>query len=427
MEKIGEYKQLTAFTNENAGTAEWCIAEKSKKKYFVKKFQSPVYPSKDLGLPEKKYNNRVERFHASIAARTHMYNRLRESDKFCLFVLPVDVISYQYHICTIADYVVGNLKPEQICRLSEWQRLVLMRTLTLALVSVHQAGVVHCDMKPDNVIIHQDDQNGNCALKLIDFDGSFFESDPPEDVSGDPTYFSPEAYAMNSTPGIHLDRRIDIFALGSILHYFWTGKLPRTDSDLTIGQAALKGDPIRLEPSIPDRLKTVIYRALQGNPDKRITADEIYQELGEMLSNYPVKIINLQKGKAPEPGIKGSAVREPSPRPRGSGPVSEPIKPIFPTSVSIPVLCCDSKGNNLRAKNIEVKYGEEVRVHALDIADYHVVSSDRVTVYVNKSGKPNINTVRFTYEADKKDHSAGWAVFWLIAVVLFFIAVGNIK
>lgn len=188
MEQIGLYKQLTPFTSESAGTAEWCTAEKGGKKYFIKKFLSPVYPSKALGLPEKKYQSRVAKFHSAEASRKAMYRALREHDTSGVLVIPLEVINYQYHICTISEYIVGNVPSNQIYQLSEWQRLVLMRTLTLALINVHRAGFVHSDLKPDNILITQNPENGNCALKLIDFDGSFMASNPPEDVTGDPTF-----------------------------------------------------------------------------------------------------------------------------------------------------------------------------------------------------------------------------------------------
>ena len=196
MEHIGLYTQLTKFTNKSAGTAEWCKAERDGKQYFVKKFHSPVYPSKEIGLPEKIYNAGVDEFHKALTWKIDMYQRLRESDQTGTLVVPVEVINYQFHICTIADFVTSNVTPDQVHLLSEWQRLVLMRTLTLALMSIHKTGVVHSDMKPDNILITQD-SSGHCKIRLIDFDGSFFESDPPtdpEEVHGDPAFFSPEAY-----------------------------------------------------------------------------------------------------------------------------------------------------------------------------------------------------------------------------------------
>ena len=204
MKEIGQYLQLTEFTTENAGTAEWCKAKRDGKEYFVKRFLNPVYPSKELGLSDRLYRASVEAFHKAFDQKEDIYRRLRDCDSSGTLVIPVEVINYQYHICTIAEFVTGNVAPEEIHLLSEWQRLVLMRTLTVALMNVHQAGIVHSDMKPENVLITQDPE-GNCKLRLIDFDGSFLETDPPEDpedVVGDPAFFAPEAYLQSMEEGI---------------------------------------------------------------------------------------------------------------------------------------------------------------------------------------------------------------------------------
>ena len=305
MNQIGEYRQLTPFTNENAGTAEWCMAEKDGRQYFVKKFQSPVYPSKDLGLSETKYQARIAKYHAAIEQKKEIYQTLRNSDDSGTLVVPVEVISYQYHICTIAEYVTGNIKPDEVSNLSEWQRLVLMRTLTLALMKVHEAGVVHGDLRPENVLISQNAENGNCALKLIDFDSSFLESSPPEDIAA--SYYAPEALNKSAAKP---DHRIDIFALGAVFHCFWTGKRP------TEGDAP--------DPSIPHSLQTIISGALQADPDKRISAEEIYSSLEAMLNAHTVKIINLQK---PEPASqKKKAIREL----KSSVPAESPQAPAVP-------------------------------------------------------------------------------------------------
>lgn len=427
LSQIGEYEQLTEFTNENAGTAEWCMAQKNGKQYFVKKFQSPVYPSMDLGLPEKKYNSRVAKFHAAIDSRKNMYHQLRENDKYGLFIIPVEVISYQYHICTIADYIIGNLRPDEICTLSEWQRIVLMRTLTLALMSVHNAGVIHSDMKPENVMIYQNENNGSCALKLIDFDGSFYESDPPEDISGDPTYSAPEIYAKQTMPAIQLDHRIDIFALGIILHYFWTGKLPYKDSDMTLGQAALKGKMIRMDSSVPVSLQEIIRQALEGNPEKRITTDEIYKKLGDLLAKYPVKIINLQENKKSEPPKK-MVPKERTVSPKSSA--SEPKKPEVPRIISVPIVCANKYGFTVFNDKTEVECGKSKLVYAPKVSGYHIVSSTPISITADKDGKTNISVIRFTYDGDapkeeKDTSSSGWKIFWALAIIaaILFLAI----
>ena len=409
MERIGLYKQLTAFTNENAGTAEWCMAEKDGTKYFVKKFQSPVYPSKDLGLPEKKYQSRVIKFHAAEESRRAMYRALRENDTSGTLVVPVEVINYQYHICTIAEYIFGNVGSNEIYKLSEWQRLVLMRTLTLALINVHRSGVVHSDMKPDNVLITQNPENGSCALKLIDFDGSFMASNPPEDAAGDPAYFAPEAYAMATIPGIRLDKRIDVFALGIIFHYFWTGKLPDKSTDQTIGQCILKGESVKLDSSIPEQLRKIIEQSLEGNPDKRISEEQIYNELGKILPAYPVKIINLQEGRKKRAVTTGTrrtnVTRE-----------TETTK-----RLSVPVVHCDKEGRALRSHSIEIAYGGRGAAYAEKIPGYRIISSrERIEVSVDREGNASEYPIRFTYEKEKQQNGFVKFLGWTIALAILY-------
>ena len=409
LEQIGLYKQLVPFTNEGAGMSEWCIAEKMGVKYFVKKFLSPVYPSKELGLPEKKYQSRVVKFHAAEESRKAMYRALRENDTSGTLVVPVEVINYQYHICTIAEYIVGNVSASDIYKLSEWQRLVLMRTLTLALINVHRAGVVHSDMKPENVLITQNPENGSCALKLIDFDGSFMASNPPKEATGDPAFFAPEAYALVSMPGIRLDKRIDVFALGIILHYFWTGKFPERDSNETIGQCILKGESVKLDSSIPEQLRAIIERSLEGNPDKRIGEEEIYNELEKILPSYPVKIINLQEGRKKKTASTGT-------RRNSTTHGTEATK-----SMSVPVMHCDKEGHTLRSHSIEIAYGGRGAAYAEKIPGYHIISSrERIEVSVDKEGNASEYPIRFTYEKDKKESNGG-KTFFIVLLILGLI------
>ena len=305
---IGLYEQVTQFSNEHAGTSEWCIAKKDEKTYFVKKFQSPVYPSKELGLSEKKYNARVARFHSSEKSRKKLYETLRENNTSGVLVIPEEVISFQYHICAVSEYVSGNVPPDQIWRLSVWQKIVLMRTITLALMDVHRAGIVHSDMKPENVLVTQNPENKSCILKMIDFDGCFFEKEAPDSITCDPTYLAPEGYMKETDPSVHLDTRMDIFALGIIFHYFWTGRLPNKESDLTIGQCVLQGKAVSLDPGMPDVLKNIITGALSPDPEKRITLERVYENLGKLLDETPVSLVSVSE-KA-EKSIKTNSFKE---------------------------------------------------------------------------------------------------------------------
>lgn len=384
LENIGKYKQLMPFTNENAGTSEWCKAEKDGKIYFVKKLMAPVYPSKDIGLPEHKYQARMKRFHeVELRIRT-VYDNLRKNDTAGTLVVPFEVMVYQYHITTITDFVKSNLNPADIHKLSEWQRVILMRTLTLSLMNVHKAGVVHSDMKPENVLIIQNPDNGGCILKLIDFDGSWLESNPPKEIKGDQAYFPPEVYQREMDPDIHIDHKIDIFALALLLHLFWKGKLPNKPEGLTVGQALMEGHSVELDSGLPTGLRDIIIKAMQP-AENRCSCEEIYDALGTLMQSYPVKLFNLETAKL-----------EKIPLPVPPAP-SESI----PSNVEFLVEFVDNNGFSIyEAQIIKIKKGSFKKIYAVDIPGYRIIQGmpSYYTVFVDNLGIPTPPAVSFVYQ-----------------------------
>jgi len=415
MERIGLYTQLTEFTTEHAGTAEWCKAERNGKQYFVKKFQSPVYPKKDIGLPEKMYNAGVAEFKEAVALKTDIYQRLRECDQSGVLVVPLEVINFQFHICTIADYVVGNIAPEQICQLSEWQRLVLMRTLTLALMNVHSVGVVHSDMKPDNVLITQDEK-GHCKLHLIDFDGSFLEANPPtdpEEVIGDPTFFAPEAYQLSMDEDIRLDHRIDVFALGIIFHYFWSGKYPIKPAEQTIGECLVRGGNVSCDSSIPPVLKQLIMKMISADPNNRLNLQSVYDVLGIQIANTTPSVINLQ----PKEKLISTEKSE--------------------EKAEVRINFCDENGRVLKYRTLLIPYGSKKIVEAETISGYHCTGLKTKEIVVDAKGHVT-SPIKFEYKNDAPivaEKSKGkkvfrtllwlFVIYWIIMFLLSFGAYNN--
>ena len=175
--RIASYVQDTPFTSANAGTAEWCFGHKDGRKFFIKRFLSPTYPSSDLGLDPDMTQAMAGVFHRFVNAKTQLYDRLRATRNHGFLVVPEEVFTYQFHLVAVSEKVSGEVKPGSICKLHPWHRLSLMGSLNAALAAVHSAGIVHSDLKPENLMISKT-ATGRYTLRLIDFDGSFPEENP---------------------------------------------------------------------------------------------------------------------------------------------------------------------------------------------------------------------------------------------------------
>lgn len=128
-------------------------------------------------------------------------------------------------------------------------------------------GIVHCDLKASNVMVSMQGE-----VKLVDFGVSKTVITPHRGtVSGTPTYMAPEQYR-----GEKVDKRADMFALGTLLHWLLCGKTPRSgmNEDQIASHIRDAGEP----PDLPDVLAVQVADELDtnGNPNYRpLTRDEL--------------------------------------------------------------------------------------------------------------------------------------------------------
>jgi serine/threonine-protein kinase len=154
----------------------------------------------------------------------------------------------------------------------------ITRQICRGLHAAHEQGIIHRDIKPQNVLI---DAKGE--VKLMDF-GIARMAESPEGVTqaglivGTPHYMSPE-----QVQGKQLDARSDVYSMGVLIYEMLTGHRPFESSSLTGILAAHITEkakpPIEQRPEIGRELNDVVMRCLAKNPAER------YKDAGELLAD----------------------------------------------------------------------------------------------------------------------------------------------
>jgi serine/threonine protein kinase len=270
----------------SSGRCLWAFAEKTGKLYFVKQFVTPKFPIEGApGSPGRKKEalKRCETF--EVAQRRIMNAIKHKVATGGSIVAPVDfgrVGTTYYKIYDRID--VTNLSAAMIADMRADQKLLIMRVVAHSVSILHKENIVHGDMKPANILIKVT-ETGAFTAKLIDFDDSYFDGEPPEDaelVIGDPAYYSPELldYVLNgsSEKRARITTKSDIFAMGVIFTEYWSGHLPKYDPSKfnSCAAAVLSGQKLLFsELSIPANITSLIESMVQRNPDSRPTAAEV--------------------------------------------------------------------------------------------------------------------------------------------------------
>ncbi len=157
------------------------------------------------------------------------------------------------------------------------EAIYFITQLLRALKHAHDKGIVHRDIKPQNILLISDG-----TIKVTDFGIARISENATRTMTdgaiGSVHYISPE-----QAKGSITDSRTDLYSAGVILYEMLTGKLPfQSDNAVSVALMQLQNDPVsprEINPSIPVGLEEIIFKAMQKNQFAR------YQSASEMIED----------------------------------------------------------------------------------------------------------------------------------------------
>jgi serine/threonine protein kinase len=286
---VGGYHILQDFIVAG-GMSKISFAKRGGSEYFIKEFLSPKYPV--VGAPGSP---------ASIARRQKRCDEFEAHHKKlndaigskCAFggnlVYAIDFFRSETSYYKVTEKIdVASLAPKDISKLPLEKILIILKTVTHSLKILHDLKIVHGDLKPDNILIKQT-KTGGYTTKLIDFDNSYFSTEPPEnteEVVGTPEYYSPELATYIKSGETAEDRKTltiqsDIFALGIIFTEYLTGEKPSISSKYIYSWEAINDDStVSLKGGGRSKnLSDLLLSMLQKDNNKRPTISDVFKSL----------------------------------------------------------------------------------------------------------------------------------------------------
>ena len=282
---IHGYKLHGPLSNANAGFAKWGFASKGGREFFIKEFLDPLYPSDDSPYDEEskeKIRGECQKYEEK---KSKLYNEVNTfSDGNIVRVEEFFRFDSRYYITT-QRINTEKIEIEGLSHSDDISKLRVCLALSHSLMRLHSAGIVHADLKPDNILLEKT-KSGSVTAKIIDIDSSFFENAPPEEIVGDQVYFSPEAvlYMLGLSDSSTLSCKMDVFSLGLIFHQILAGSFPAFPPDTNYAfEASLDDKPIILNSSIPAQIRKTLFLMLQKDPQQRCSMAYVFHFLKKCL------------------------------------------------------------------------------------------------------------------------------------------------
>lgn len=175
---------------------------------------------------------------------------------------------------------------EDFKNLSLGDVLLVFRMVATGLSAMHRSGYIHCDIKPNNILINKDG-----SIRIIDLGQCCKTGTVKTRIQGTPDYIAPEQVHRK-----RLDARTDIFNLGATMYWALTGKniptmIPQANSVLGGAKNNKAVAPHRIHKRIPLSISTLVMDCVKENPSQRLA------NMAEIVSRLDVLIHGIFEKK----------------------------------------------------------------------------------------------------------------------------------
>jgi serine/threonine protein kinase len=287
--KVREFT-IARMMNNGAMAVSYEARQGGSTRVFFKQYKSPSIRT-EWYVPYISYQKEMRRRIGSPPCSRFCYRFLDTFEEKRCFYQVFEFLDHGHSLQKVLDVCA-----ERPAAVSWPQRLILAKVLMAGIASLHEAKIVHSDLKPDNIMLIEDREiDAKYRLKIIDMDFSILTDIAPpwvghEGFFGTPGYTSPEHH-RGEVPV----QASDVFTCGLMLYELLANGHPyqfedadRIRDDMLAGRAPrpeFLSD--RFEAANADAVGETIHRCLSPDPVERPTASEVNQALNGFVKRRP--------------------------------------------------------------------------------------------------------------------------------------------
>lgn len=388
--------------------------------YFVKRLLSMKYPTEAAKMSERMkayYRNKCDNHFKKYSA---LYSQIYSGCGPTSACVPIEdyfrdgVFYYTVYRKINAD----SLTLTEIAVLPEQEKYKLLLQLVLGLKPLHSLGVIHGDLKPDNILIQR--EGDGWKIMLIDMNDCYpvGNPNPPQEVIGTPDYYSPELYKYNTyeiedpedpvetalveSMAKDLTTKSDIFALGVIFCEFFTGKRPIIDAeDVNYHYDAANKGIIKFPTSVPAKFAALLAKMLDKDHNNRPSITQLGDEIKKLIMGeyFAEPSFHCSKVEEDEKKVRMSIIASPNTETYYTIDGTDPTKAsnrytgefVVPKFTQIKAISFNAKGR----KSVISQISAWVKTPPKVTSKMPVITVDRRQVTITKDGKSPENTMIF--------------------------------